>query len=99
MLAANLLPAVSARTEEDLQFYGPCWADSSGRDGKGGVSIVTSGNDHKFLLRDGACKEKIDSKTLGDHPDWVAYDGEDSGKCLSYEFTWMTKASSSPPIP
>ena len=46
LLAAILMTIPSlARAAEDVSFYGPCWADASGGNGKGGVSIVTVGKD------------------------------------------------------
>ncbi len=91
LITSLLAGMVPARADDEIQFYGPCWMDASGKDGKGGVSIVCVGDKHQFVLRDDVCKEKIDSKTLGDHSNWVVYDGEDTGKCLAYEFTWVTK--------
>jgi hypothetical protein len=76
--------------DENISFYGPCWADSSGKDGKGGVSIVCSGDKHNFILRQDPCKNKIDLTTLDNHQDWLVYDSENSGHCLSFEFTWVT---------
>ncbi len=87
-----ILPSL-VRADEDISFFGPCWADASGKDGKGGVSILCVGDQHKFVLRPDVGKEKIDPKTLGDHPEWVIYDGEDSGNCLSFEFVSVTSAT------
>jgi len=85
------LQASTAAPSNAIQFYGPCWADSSGRDGKGGVSIVTQGDNHNFLLRNDPSKKKIDAQTLSDRPDWVVFDSDgNSDDCLSYEFTWNT---------
>ncbi len=76
---------------DDIHLYGASWADSSGKDGKGGVSIVWSGDKRQFLLRTDPCKEKIDSKTYGEHPNWVVFDSDgNNDNCLSFEFTWIT---------
>ena len=92
LLAACLwVVPILVRADDEPQFYPPSWADSSGKDGKGGVSIVVSGPTRQFLLEPDVCKEKVDGKTLGDHPDWVVYDGEESGKALAFRFKWITK--------
>jgi hypothetical protein len=78
-------------TSNTLQFYSASWADSSGKDGKGGVSIVCQGDTHNFLLREDVCRQKVDAQTLSDHPEWVLFDSDNaSGDCLSYEFTLVT---------
>ena len=83
MTFPNLLKAA-----DDIAFYGPCWADASGNDGKGGVSLVTVGKDHKFVMRPDVCKEKTDSQAQ------MAFDSDDNkGNCLSFEFTWKTTAA------
>ena len=92
----TIRPMASLQKSQDtasdaLQFYGPCWADSSGKDGKGGVSIVCSGDKHLFLQRNDPCNQKIDAATLSDHPNWIVYNSDtSSGACLSFEFTWIT---------
>ncbi len=97
--ACTIRPMVTADKSQTaasdvIQFYSASWADSSGKDGKGGVSVVCSGDSHAFLIRPDATKERIDSKTLTDNPDWVVYDsGSNSDSCLSYEFTWVTNVN------
>ena len=87
-----LIPALS--WADDIHFFSHGWADSSGKDGKGGVSIVCDGDKHNFLVRPDFSKDKIDSKTNADHPDWIVYDSDSNdGNCLSYEFTYVTTAS------
>lgn len=93
-LIALCLAAPRLALADDMRFYGPTWADSSGKDGKGGVSIVWDGNKRQFLLRPDSCKEKIDAKTYGEHPNWVLFDSEgNNDSCLSFEFTWVTTAT------
>ncbi len=83
--------STAAWSDEDITFYGPCWADSSGKDGKGGVSIVCLGDQHKFLLRPDPCKEKMESKIQSGYSNWVIFDSEaNNDNCLSFEFTWVT---------
>src|SRR5512147_2942473 len=87
-----LILSTPTLAKEDIVFYGPCWADSSGRDGKGGVCIVSSGDQHKFLLRNDPCKEKVESRISGEKPEWVIFDSDkNNGSCLSFEFTWVTE--------
>ncbi|HVZ81483.1 MAG TPA: glycoside hydrolase family 44 protein [bacterium] len=76
---------------DDIQFYSHGWADSSGKNGKGGVSVVCDGDKHNFLFRPDAAKDKIDAKAAADHPDWVIQDSDlTNGNCFSFEFTWVT---------
>jgi hypothetical protein len=76
---------------DDIQFYSKGWADSSGKNGKGGVSVVCDGDKHNFLFRPDPCKDKIDAKAAADHPDWVIQDSDlTNGNCFSFEFTWVT---------
>ncbi len=87
----NTLQKSTAAPADAIQFYGPSWDDASGKDGKGGVSIVCLGDTHNFLLRPDPSKKKIDAQTLSEHPDWVLFDSEaNADDCLSYEFTWVT---------
>ncbi|HUO57151.1 MAG TPA: glycoside hydrolase family 44 protein, partial [bacterium] len=94
LLSALILSLASmARAEDAPHFYPASWVDSSGKDGKGGVSIVVSGNMRQLLVRPDPCKEKIDNQTRTDSPQWVVYDSESTDNCLSYEFTWVTTAN------
>jgi hypothetical protein len=87
LLSILAIPAFAAK-DERINFYAPTWGDSSGRDGKGGVSIVTVGDTHKFLVRPGDGPGEPDDDTADRHADWIVYSEIDS--CLSYEFTWVT---------
>ena len=78
----------AAAPADDVAFYGPCWADASGSNGKGGVSIVTVGKDHKFVLRQDASKGKTGTEAQ------IVFDSDNNnGNCLSFEFTWVTTAA------
>ncbi len=89
-----VLEPTLVRADDQVEFYGPSWVDSSGKDGKGGVSIVCTADKRQFLLRPDPSKEKIDAKTYGVHPNWVLFDSDSNNdKCLSYEFTWVTTPS------
>ncbi len=83
LLSLILLPSLVMA--DDIQPFGPCWAGSSGSDGKGGVSIVNSGKDGKFLLRPDPCKVKDSGSLTG-----TVFDSDNTGKCLSFEFTYIT---------
>lgn len=87
------LPAVSAAQDDDVRFFGPSWADSSGRDGKGGVSITTSGDKHNIVLRKDPCKVKIDTDTNVNHPQWIVFQDNGDGDALSFEYTWIATAA------
>lgn len=93
---AALMPSVARdmqkpSVEEDITFYGPCWADSSGKDGKGGVSILCRDDEHKFLLRPDPCRERMESAIGGGKAEWILFDSEaNDDHCLSFEFTWVT---------
>jgi hypothetical protein len=87
-----LLPALT--WADDVRFFSHAWADSSGKDGKGGVSIVCNGDKHTFLLRPDPSKDKIENKVYASHPDWIIHDSEtNGGNCLSFEFTLVTTAA------
>src|SRR5581483_10032759 len=86
-----LLQVPQALRADDIRFFSHAWADSSGKDGKGGVSVVCDGDKHTFLLETDASKDKIDPKTAADHPDWVVLDSDmNNGDCISFEFTYVT---------
>jgi hypothetical protein len=85
-----ILPAFAGAQDDDVRFYGPSWADSSGRDGKGGVSITSVGDKHNIVLRKDPCKVKIDSDTNVNHPQWIIFQDNGDGDALSFEYTWIT---------
>ena len=95
MFAASLLliPALAFAADDEIHFFGPGWADASGKDGKGGVSITCVGDKHNFVLRKDPCKEQVEARVAADHADWVVYDSDEDDDSLSYEFTWVTKPS------
>jgi len=92
-LSAILLTGTFPALAEEIHFHTHSWADSSGRDGKGGVSIVTVGDAHTFTMRKDPCKEKIDSKARGDHPEWVIFEDMGDGDAISFDYTWITTAT------
>ncbi len=92
LIVSFVLISAIAWSDEDVTFYGPCWADSSGKDGKGGVSIVSMGDQHKFILRSDPCNQKIESRITNNNASWVIFDSDNNdGNCLSFEFTWVTQ--------
>ncbi len=86
-------PVLALAEEEEVRFYAPAWADSSGKDGKGGVSITCSEGKNNIVLRKDPCPARIESKIPTDRPDWVVFDSDEDNNSLSYEFTWITKPS------
>ena len=91
IVISDTLPfRVWAAAAEDIAFYKPCWCDASGNNGKGGVSLVTAGKDHKLVLGQDTCKEKTGSEAQ------VVFDSDNNnGNCLSFEFTWVTTPATS----
>jgi hypothetical protein len=74
-------------------FYPPTWADSSGKDGKGGTKLVTSEGEKRTMpLREDAVPGKLrgDASTQK-HGNWLVYhSAQNSGKSLAFEFKWVT---------
>ncbi len=80
-------------TGEPTAFYDASWADSSGKDGKGGVRLVFSPGNRKVLpLRTSNFdRHKKGDASLKKRGDWLLFHGS-GDQSLSFEWEWVTTA-------